>query len=232
MKLLVRASERHHSHEGWLETYFHFSFSDYYDRSNLGWGALRVFNDDFIAPGGKFGLHPHANYEIMTVMMEGEMEHTDSKGHKGTIGPLAVQAMSAGTGVFHSEANAGQIRTHSLQIWIEPQRKGGEPTWKSHSFKAADLHNKLAALVSGVDSVPAPLHIRQNAVVYRAKLDGGKKLEHLFLGSHAYLFVISGELQADSDLLAPGDSLKIRDEQKIGLKAGESGADFVLIDLP
>ena len=110
MRSIVRASERFHSNEDWLNTYWHFSFGNYYDRSNMGWGALRVFNDDRIAVGGKFDLHPHANYEIMTVMLDGELEHTDSAGHKGILSANGVQAMSAASGVFHSEAQAGAKR--------------------------------------------------------------------------------------------------------------------------
>ena len=248
MRILVRSSERFHSKEGWLETYWHFSFDHYYDRSNLGWGALRVFNDDYISPGGKFGLHPHANYEILTVMIGGEMEHRDdggegrpsggsgasvrSGGHSGILGPCDVQAMSAGSGVFHSEANAGKIRTHSLQIWIEPEKKGGKPAWKSHAFKPSDLHNCLCPMVSGLPAVPAPLQIRQKAVVYRASLQAGHVIAHSFSGSHGYVFVISGELKSGRDVLLSADSMKIKDETKIGLAAGENGADFILLDLP
>ena len=122
MRSIVRASGRFHSHEGWLNACWHFSFGDYYDRSNMGWGALRVFNDDRIAVGGKFELHPHANYEIITVMLEGELEHTDSAGHWGILSANGVQAMSAASGVFHSEGNAGKKEIHSLQIWIEPAK--------------------------------------------------------------------------------------------------------------
>ncbi|MCL6089199.1 MAG: pirin family protein [Candidatus Marsarchaeota archaeon] len=233
MQSIVRASERYHSQEGWLDTCLHFSFSDYYDRSNMGWGALRVFNDDRIAPGGKFDLHPHANYEIMTVMLEGAMEHTDSAGHKGILHSIGVQAMSAGSGVYHSEANAGKTSTHSLQIWIEPTKKGGEPTWKSHQFEEAEFHNRLCPLVSGIEKQKAPLQIRQNAAVYRSRLAPGKSLSHSFSGSHAFVYVVSGKLKIGPDLLEAADSMKIKDEKKIEFEAaGSDAADFILIELP
>ncbi len=229
---ILRASERFHSKEGWLETYWHFSFGHYHDPRNMGWGKLRVFNDDYISPGGKFDLHPHANYEIMTVMLEGELEHEDSGGHKGTLGPYGVQAMSAGSGVFHSEANSGKKTVHSLQIWIEPEKKGGIPTWKSHPFQPEDFHNRLCPLVSGRPEVSASLQIRQKAVMYRSQLDAKKTVSHPFIGSHGYVFVISGALSTGSVVLSSGDSLKLKDEKKIGLKAGEARADFLLFDLP
>ncbi|MFH1094905.1 MAG: pirin family protein [Candidatus Micrarchaeota archaeon] len=232
MRIPVRSSERFHSKEDWLETNWHFSFGHYHDPHNMGWGVLRVFNDDRIAPGGKFDLHPHANYEIMTVVLEGALEHTDSGGHKGILRADGVQAMSAGSGVFHSEANTGKTAVHSLQIWIEPEKKGGAPAWKSQPFRAAGFHNELCALVSGVKTVPAPLSIRQKAVVYRSRLDAGRSITHSFPGAHGYLFVISGELKADGIVLSSGDSLKLEDEKKIRLEAGKAGADLILFDLP
>ena len=233
MRSIVRASERFHSNEDWLNTYWHFSFGNYYDRSNMGWGALRVFNDDRIAVGGKFDLHPHANYEIMTVMLDGELEHTDSAGHKGILSANGVQAMSAASGVFHSEAQAGAKPVHSLQIWIEPIKKGGEPVWASHEFKPKDFENNLCLLVSGIEKQKAPLSIRQTAAVYRARLGSAKSLSHSFSGVHAFVYVVSGSLKIGSDTLEAADSMKIKDEKKLEFEAaGSDGADFILIELP
>jgi len=231
MYSIVRAAQRFHSREGWLDTFWHFSFGHYYDASNMGWGALRVFNDDRIAIGGKFGLHPHANYEIMTVMLEGALEHTDRAGHKGVLHACGVQAMSAGSGVYHSEVQHGAAPVHSLQIWIEPEKKGGKPTWASYEFKPKEFENKLCALVSGMEKVKAPLHIRQNAAVYRARLDKGRKLSHSLCTSHAFVYVISGTMKIGSELLMAADSMKIKSEKQIDFEAeGEDGAEFILIE--
>ena len=233
MRSAVRASERFHSHEDWLNTYLHFSFAQYYDRANMGWGHLRVFNDDRIAVGGKFDLHPHDNYEIMTVMLEGGLEHTDSAGHTGILGPNDVQAMSAASGVMHSEAQAGAKPVHSLQIWIEPLKRGGTPTWASHSFNPNDFQNRLCPLVSGIEKQKAPLKIRQAAAVYRARLDKNKSISHSLSGSHAFVYVVSGKLKIGADTLEAADSMKIKDEKKIEFEATASdSADFILIELP
>lgn len=233
MRSLVRADTRFHSHEGWLDTYWHFSFGHYFDSGNMGWGALRVFNDDRIAVGGKFDLHPHANYEIMTVMLRGALEHTDSAGHKGILRANGVQAMSAGTGVYHSEAQHGSQEVHSLQIWIEPMKKGGEPTWKSHEFKTSDFENKLCPLVSGLEKTKAPLEIRQTAAVYRARLGQKKSISHSLSTSHAFIYVVSGTLKIGSEVLGIADSMKIKEEKKIEFEAaGEEGVEFILIETP
>ncbi len=233
MRSIVRSSERFRSKEGWLDTYWHFSFGHYYDRSSMGWGRLRVFNDDRIAVGGKFDLHPHANYEIMTVMLEGELEHTDSAGHRGVLSANGVQAMSAASGVYHSEAQHGAKPVHSLQIWIEPEKKGGSPTWASHEFKPEDFENKLCPLVSGMEKVKAPLQIGQKAALYRAQLGPKKSLSHSFSGSHAFVYVVSGKLKIGSDILEAADSMKIKDEKKMEFEAtGHDSADFILIELP
>lgn len=233
MRAIVRASERFHSRDGWLDTCWHFSFGHYHDPRNMGWGRLRVFNDDRIAVGGKFDLHPHANYEIMTVMLEGELEHTDSAGHRGILHSNGVQAMSAASGVYHSEAQHGAKPVHSLQIWIEPIKKGGEPTWASHDFKPEDFENCLCPLVSGIEKTKAPLQIRQAATVCRARLGPKKSLSHSFSGTHAFVYVVSGTLKIGTDTLEAADSMRIKDEKKTEFEAaGTDSADFIMIELP
>ncbi|MDE1798533.1 MAG: pirin family protein [Candidatus Micrarchaeota archaeon] len=236
---IVRSGERHFLDAGWLQSRYHFSFADHYDSSNMGWGALRVLNDDRIAPGGKFGMHPHANYEIFTVVLEGAIEHQDSAGHKGIIHSNGVQAMTAGKGVYHSESNPGDQPLHSLQIWITPDHKGLEPHWEQHAFKKSDFENKLCPLVSGRSRVKAPLSMRQDAVVYRCGLAAGKTIEHPASGAlsaakaspYHYLFVISGQLSLNGEKMSEGDSAKIKGEKTLSLKAITS-ADFLLFDLP
>ncbi len=227
---IVRANERHHSSEGWLSTYWHFSFSDYYDKANMGWSALRVFNDDTVAPGGKFGMHPHANFEIITVVLDGAIEHQDSAGHQGTTSANEVQVMTAGKGVYHSEANSGGKPLHLLQIWLTPSQNGLEPHWAQHAFGESDLRDVICPLVSGQQSVRSPLRMHSPATVFRCKLSQGKSLEYP-ASPYNYLFVISGSLNFNGRKMSAGDSAKIKDEQKLEFKA-EKETDFLLFDLP
>lgn len=228
---IIKSAQRFHRQEGWLNTRWHFSFDDYFDPQNMGWGNLRVFNDDVVAPGGKFGMHPHANFEIITIVLDGAIVHEDSAGHKGTTGADEVQVMTAGRGVYHSEANEGKKPLHLLQIWIASNRKGLEPAWKQHSFSTKDFENHLCAMVSGVAETSAPLPIHQDATLYRARLSKNKSLTHAQAGAYSYLFVISGELTLNGHALAVGDSAKIKDEKKLEFSTASS-CDFLLIELP
>lgn len=229
---IVRANERFLLEGGWLQARWHFSFGDYYDPSNMGWGALRVFNDDHIAPGGKFDLHPHANYEILTVVLSGAITHMDSAGHQGVVKADGVQAMTAGRGVHHSEENVGKLPLHSLQIWLTPDQKGLEPSWKSHSFSKSDFKNKLCPLASGVKGVKAPLSIHQDATIFRSQLAKEQKLAYSLSTSRlSYLFVISGELLLNLHEMKEGDSAKIKSESSLSISAS-SACDFLLFDLP
>ncbi len=228
MFAIVKPEERHTASHGWLTSIFHFSFADYNDPKNQGWGSLRVFNDDFIASGGKFGMHPHANYEIMTVVLSGAIEHGDSMGNKGSIGEFQVQAMTAGTGIRHSEENTGKTQLHSCQIWIRPKKLGAKPTYKTATFSKSDFHNKLCKIVSGKND--SPLQILQDASISRSQLQKGKSLEYEFENEYGYLFVISGKLAANGNVLHESYSAKIRNEKKIKIIAGQD-CDFLLFDL-
>lgn len=227
---VVRALERFHEDAGGLSTCWHFSFGHYFDRQNMGWSALRVFNDDILAPGGKFELHPHANFEIITVVLSGAIEHEDSAGHRGITAENEVQVMSAGRGVEHSEANAGGTPLKLLQIWIAPNQKGLEPSWTRHRFGETEYANRLCPLVSGRAGVKAPLSIHQDAAVYRSRLSARQTISHTG-GSFNYLFVISGSLTLNGERMEIGDSARIKDEPMLRIRAGEE-ADFLLLDLP
>ena len=127
----IKSEQRHHANFGWLDTHWHFSFGPYYDPSNENWGALRVFNDDIVEPGGGFGTHPHRDMEIITYVLAGELEHKDSTGNKGVIHPGEVQVMSAGSGLQHSEYNHSKATpVHLMQIWIFPRTEGTKPRWE------------------------------------------------------------------------------------------------------
>ncbi len=136
---VVRSGERAHANHGWLDTYYSFSFADYHDPNNLNWGALRVFNDDTIAPGGGFPTHPHRDMEILTYVLSGELAHRDSMGNHGVVGPGGIQFMSAGTGVRHSEYNnSAQNPLHLVQMWVIPGRFGNPPSYGEMAFSAAN----------------------------------------------------------------------------------------------
>ena len=176
-------------------------------------------------------MHPHANYEIITIVLEGELEHNDSHLNSGIIHPNQVQIMSAGNGILHSEANAGKTMLHLLQIWLTPAQKGGEPSWASHKFNPSDFKNKLLPIVSGSENENAPLVMRQNATLYRSILDKNKSVSHSFENERGYLFIISGELSVGKEKLLAGDSMRIKGEKKTELTANPQ-VDFILFDLP
>ena len=229
---VIKSEERHHADMGWLSTYWHFSFAEYYDPANMNWGALRVFNDDVIQPGQGFGAHPHRDMEIVTYVLEGELEHQDNQGNTGVIHPREVQVMSAGTGIFHSEYNHSKDRpVHLLQIWIVPRTKGLKPRWEQRRFREADLAGVLLPVVSAGD-IPGALAVDQDATIYVSALPAGRSVTHKSRpGRKAYLFVIGGALTVNGSPLAVGDQARIADEGELRLKATED-AELILLDLP
>ena len=166
------------ANHGWLKAKHHFSFGSHYDPNNLGHGALRVWNDDEIAPNTGFPAHPHANMEIITYVREGAITHQDSLGNKGRTEAGDVQVMSAGNGIRHAEYNLEPAKTRIFQIWIEPTTKGGEPTWGSKPFPKADRSGKLVTIASGFESDADALPIRANARVLATTLKAGESAEY------------------------------------------------------
>lgn len=232
MITVIKSDERHHADMGWLSTYWHFSFDDYYDAANMNWGALRVFNDDVIQPGQGFGSHPHRDMEIVTYVLEGELEHRDNQGNRGVIHPGEVQVMSAGTGIVHSEYNHSKDHpVHLLQLWIIPRAKGLPPRWEQRQFAPADRAGKLLPVVSG-GQLPETLVIDQDAAIYVSALRAGEEVVHKSrAGRKAYLFVISGSLTVNGTPLAVGDQARIADEPELTLRA-TGKAELILLDLP
>src|SRR5574341_1149742 len=170
---VIKSDDRYHADFGWLSTYWHFSFDTYHDPSNMSWGALRVFNDDVIRPGQGFGSHPHRDMEIVTYVLEGELEHRDNQGNTGVIHTGEVQVMSAGTGIIHSEYNHSKERpVHLLQLWIMPRAKGLKPRWEQRQLSAADRAGSLLPVVSSGD-IPETLTIEQDAAIYVSTLKDG-----------------------------------------------------------
>jgi redox-sensitive bicupin YhaK (pirin superfamily) len=229
---VIKSDERFHAEMGWLNTYWHFSFSDYYDPENMNWSKLRVFNDDIIAGGGGFGLHPHRDMEIITYVLDGELAHQDSVGNRGVIRAGEVQVMSAGRGIRHGEMNASPTKpVHLLQIWIEPRTLGGTPRWEQKQFTPQQRARKLLPVVSS-GNVPGTLSIDQDAAIYVSALKAGEKLTHESPANrHAYLFVTSGAVSVNNETLSAGDQARIADETKLNLEA-QSDAELILLDLP
>lgn len=229
---VIRSDERHHENHGWLDTRWHFSFADYYDPENEQWGALRVFNDDIIQPGQGFGMHPHRDMEIITYVLSGSLEHRDSLGHRGVIGPGEVQVMSAGRGIRHSEYNASKTDPlHLLQLWIFPRHNGLEPRWEQRVFPPAERSGRLIPVVSD-GGTPGTLSIDQDAQIFIARLAPGEKASHnLRPGRKAYLFLISGEAKLGGNKLRAGDQARIADEEVLGLEAVRD-SELILLDLP
>ncbi|MGE5271920.1 MAG: pirin family protein, partial [Thiohalocapsa sp.] len=184
--------------EGWLNTRHHFSFAGYRDPQRMHWGALRVWNDDEIAPGTGFAPHPHANMEIITYVRQGAVTHRDSLGNEGRTAAGDVQVMSAGSGIRHSEYNLEAETTQLFQIWIVPERSGGEPNWGAKQFPKADRAAQFVVLASGTGGDPEALPIRADARVVGATLNAGQIAQYrLAAGRHAYLVPASGAVEVN-----------------------------------
>lgn len=222
------AAERGHANFGWLDTRHTFSFDQYYDPRHMGFGALRVINDDRVAPGAGFPMHPHADMEILTYVLEGALAHQDSIGNGAVIRPGEVQRMSAGTGIRHSEFNASrESPVHLLQIWILPERSGLAPGYEQ---KAIDVGDGLTLLASR-DGRDGSVTIHQDAGVFAARLVPDKPARHrLASRRRAWLHVARGDAVLNGITLAAGDGAAVTDESDIELGT-RSGGEVLLFDL-
>jgi redox-sensitive bicupin YhaK (pirin superfamily) len=233
---IVRAGEHFHHEEddGWLSTYWHFSFDFYRDPQNMGFGPLRVFNDDVIKPGKGFGFHPHRDMEIVTYVIEGELEHRDDKGNHGVISAGEIQRMTAGTGIVHSEYNhSKEMPLRLLQMWVQADRRGLEPSWEQQKFGAGERRDVLLPVVvkEGAKAGSA-VHIHQDASMHVSSLGAGKQVEHaLAQGRKAYVFVIDGYATVNGQKMQKQDAARIENENKVSIKADKS-AELLLVDLP
>ena len=232
MTELRPAGERGYADHGWLKSYHSFSFADYHDPRHMGYGPLRVINEDRVAPGTGFGTHGHRDMEIISYVLEGALGHQDSMGNGSTIVPGDVQRMSAGKGVRHSEYNHEKAgTTHFLQIWIEPSVTGIAPSYEQKHFDAAARRGQLR-LIASADGAEGSVTIHQDARVYAALLDGAERAAHrLAEGRRAYLHVARGTLKVNGRALGPGDGLKIGEATEIALDQGAK-AEVLLFDLP
>jgi len=229
---LRRSEERGHADHGWLDARHTFSFAGYLDPRHMGFSALRVLNQDRIAPGAGFPTHPHRDMEIVTCVLEGALRHRDSLGNGSVIRPGEVQYMSAGRGVEHSEANASQEQpVHVLQMWVLPRSSGGEPRYDQRAFPPQERSGRLRLAVSP-DGRDGSIRIEQDAALYLGLLAAGERVEHaLEPGRSAWLHVARGRLRLGDEELGPGDGAGLRDEPRVLLEGLEQ-AELVLWDLP
>jgi redox-sensitive bicupin YhaK (pirin superfamily) len=219
-----------HANHGWLNARHHFSFGSWYDPKRMGWGALRVWNDDEIAPQTGFAPHPHSDMEIITYVRSGAITHQDSMGNSGRTEAGDVQVMSAGAGVRHSEFNREDVTTTLFQIWIEPKTRGGEPSWGAKPFPKSDRSGRFVALASGFAHDEGALPIRAEARVLGATLKAGETTTYeLGAGRHAYLTVAAGSVEVNSLQLDARDGAAATDEATLTFTA-HSDAEIVLVD--
>lgn len=235
MMQVRRSADRGHFNHGWLDTYHSFSFADYHDPDHMGFRALRVINEDRIAPGAGFGMHPHRDMEIVTVMLAGALQHRDSLGHAAVLRPGEVQRITAGRGVLHSEFNASATEpAHLLQIWLFPRARGLTPDYAQQAV-AASSDGVLQPLVSP-DGRAGSLVIQQDATLYRATLGAGQSLTHVLAPPHhAWVQVLRGGLGVADDgspaaVLAAGDGAAMNEIAALTITA-EADAEFLLFDL-
>ncbi|MCX8253817.1 putative Quercetin 2,3-dioxygenase [Beijerinckiaceae bacterium RH AL1] len=215
---------------GWLKARFHFSFAGYHDGDRMGWGDLRVLNDDEIAAGHGFPMHPHRDMEIVTYVRQGAITHEDSLGNAGRTVAGDVQVMSAGSGITHSEVNHEAETTRLFQLWLFPRKAGGTPRWGTRPFPRAARDGRFVALASGLAGDGEALEIGADARVSGATLAAGSQIEHaLEVGRHAYLVVARGAVEVNGVALGERDGAAIADEKKLRITAG-GDAELLLVE--
>jgi redox-sensitive bicupin YhaK (pirin superfamily) len=220
------------SDHGWLKARHHFSFGDHGDPAHLGWGALRIWNDDEIAPNTGFPPHAHANMEIITYVRAGAVTHRDSLGNEGRTGAGDVQVMSAGTGIRHAEYNLEPEPTRLFQIWITPSAEGGSPAWGSQPFPKADRSGRLVTLASGFADDTDALPIRASARVLGATLKTGETVEYALGESrHGYLVPALGAVEINGMRIDARDGVAIKDAAIVRITAIED-SEVVMVDAP
>lgn len=227
-----RANERGHAQYDWLDTWHTFSFDTYYDPAQNGFSVLRVINEDRVQPGQGFGMHGHKDMEIITYVLEGELEHRDSLGSGSVLRPGEFQRMSAGTGIRHSEFNPSSSESvHLYQNWLLPKQKGLTPSYEQKSFSEDERRGRLR-LVASPEAQDGSLLIHQDARVYLAILEAGQEIQHQLLQNrHAWLQVLRGAVQLNGHALETSDGAAISDETPLSLRANEA-AEIMFFDLP
>ncbi len=232
MNTIRRSHERGFADHGWLKSYHTFSFADYYDPEHIGFGPLRVINEDRVAPGAGFGTHGHRDMEIISYVLEGELAHRDSLGSGSVIRPGDVQRMSAGRGVRHSEFNnSDKDEVHFLQIWIQPNELSIAPEYEEKRFTPEDKRGRLR-LIAAPDGAEGSVRIHQDARVYAGLFDGDERDElALEPDRRAFVHVARGRVTINGEALNTGDALKITGESKVAIEGGQA-AEVLVFDLP
>ncbi|MEQ8791199.1 MAG: pirin family protein [Pirellulaceae bacterium] len=228
---LRRSAERGHLDHGWLDTFHTFSFGDYYDPQQMGFRALRVMNEDRVAPGRGFGMHGHRDMEIVTYVLAGALEHKDSMGNGEVLRPGEFQRMSAGTGIRHSEFNpSANEPVHLYQIWLLPRQAGLEPSYEQKRFDDEQLANRFR-VVASPHAVDGSLTIQQDAVIYVARLDAGREAAHdIATGRHAWLQVLRGDVSFNGEHMTAGDGAAISEVSQLRVSA-KRDAELMLFDM-
>jgi hypothetical protein len=232
-KVIYKSSERGKTELGWLHSLHSFSFGGYYNQDKMGFGLLRVLNDDTVEPGEGFGTHPHNNMEIISIVLNGALEHKDSMGSGSVIYNGDVQVMSAGTGVTHSEFNHSKTElVKFLQIWIIPNERNIKPRYDQKHFDFKNLKNEIITVVSGEIS-DSKMFIHQNAAISIGSMEKGKELSYknLYRENGIYLFVLEGSINLDNELLNERDAIGLYDTDGINFSAS-SNTNFIIIEVP
>ncbi|KXB31320.1 quercetin 2,3-dioxygenase [Dechloromonas denitrificans] len=231
MITLRKSSDRGQADHGWLHSQHSFSFADYYDPREMGWGALRVINEDRVEPGQGFGTHGHRDMEIISYVLAGELEHKDSMGNGTLIRPGDVQRMSAGSGVLHSEFNPSpRSPVHFLQIWIEPATLGMAPSYEQKFFAPEDKRGRLR-LVASRDGREGSVTLHRDVDLYASLLAPGEQVSHSLAAKRmAYLHLVRGAVRVNGVQLETGDAAKIEMEQKLTI-AADADSEVLLFDL-
>jgi redox-sensitive bicupin YhaK (pirin superfamily) len=227
-----KSQDRGQANHGWLKSQHSFSFAEYFDPQHVEFGALRVINEDRVAPGRGFGTHPHRDMEIVSYVLSGELAHRDSMGTGSVIRPGDVQRMSAGTGVHHSENNPSPTQpVHFLQIWIRPDRMGVTPEYEQKSFDPAEKRGRLRLVVSG-DGAEGSLRVHQDARMYAGLFDGEETAKLAVAPNRrVYVHLVRGELWVQGTQLQGGDALKLTEVSQLDLRGGKD-AEVLVFDLP
>jgi redox-sensitive bicupin YhaK (pirin superfamily) len=228
---IIRSDSRGAADHGWLKSRHTFSFADYHNPAMMGFGKLRVINEDWIEPGQGFGTHPHRDMEIVTYMIDGALEHKDSMGNGSVIRPGELQRMTAGTGVLHSEFNASESdQAHLLQIWILPERNRLEPGYEQKLFPDDEKRNRWRVVASR-EGRDGSLTVHQDIELHSALLDANTSLEYRF-GQHrrGFVQIVSGDIDVDGQQLAAGDAAALTDHESMVVRA-TSDAELLLFDM-
>ena len=231
MLSIRKSQDRGHADHGWLKSHHSFSFAGYFDAAHMGWGNLRVINEDTITPGAGFGTHGHRDMEIISYVLQGELAHRDTMGNVKAIPPGDVQRMSAGRGVQHSEFNhADNASTHFLQIWIEPNVKGIQPSYEQKSFAESEKRGTLR-LVASPDGAQGSVKVHADASLYAGLLDGDESANlALNPARKSYVHLVSGALEVNGIALSTGDAALIENESALTLRHGKQ-AEVLVFDL-